>query len=154
MSIDERLKSLGIELPDAPPPAGSYSPVVVRDGLGFVSGQVPFRNGALVYTGRVGDELTPKQAKKGAEIAALNVLAQIKSASNSWDLFGGLLRVEGYVASAKGFTKQPDILDSASRVFVDVLGDRGEHARAAFSVEQLPLNAPIELVVTFALRAE
>ncbi len=154
MSIDNKLESLGIQLPDAPPPAGSYRPVVIRGGWGFVSGQLPLRNGALVYTGWVGDELTPEQGTEATEVAALNVLAQINSALNRWNLFDGLLRLDGYVASAKGFTSQPDILDSASRLFVDVLGDQGVHARAAFSVEQLPLDAPIELVVTFALRVD
>ena len=152
MSIDERLESLGIRLPDPPPPAGNYRPVVVRAGLGFVSGQVPFRNGALLYPGRVGLELTPEEAKEATKVAALNVLAQIKNALTTWDALDGLLRMEGFVASAKGFTSQPEILDSASRLFVEVLGDRGVHARAAFSVQQLPLNAPIELMVTFALR--
>ncbi len=151
-SIDERLERLGIRLPEPPPPAGSYSPVVIRSGLGFVSGQLPIRDGRLLFTGRVGIELTPEQGKAAAEIAALNVLAQIDRALPSWDRFGGLLRVEGFVASASGFTSQPEVLDGASRLFVDVLGDRGVHARAALSVEQLPLNAPVELVVTFTLR--
>ena len=150
-SIDERLERLGIRLPEPPPPAGSYSPVVIRSGLGFVSAQVPFRNGELVYTGRVGVELTAEEGQDAAKVAALNVLAQIKNALGTWEAFGGLLRMDGFVASARGFTRQPEILDSASRLFVDVLGDQGAHARAALSVEQLPLNAPVELVVTFTL---
>ncbi len=153
-SIDERLESLGIRLPEPPPPAGSYSPVVIRSGLGFVSGQVPFRNGELVYTGRVGVELTAEEGQDAAKVAALNVLAQIKNALGTWEAFGGLLRVEGFVASASGFTSQPEVLDGASRLFVETLGELGQHSRAALSVEQLPLNASVELVVTFALRPE
>ena len=152
MPIYERLETLGISLPAAPSPAGNYRPVVIREGLGFVSGQFPFRNGALLYTGRVGAELTVAQAKEATAVAALNVLAQIHGALNGWERFGGLLRLDGFVASAKGFANQPEILDAASDLFVDVLADRGEHARTAFSVEQLPLNSPIELVVTFTAR--
>ncbi len=149
MTAQNKSTHLGIRLPDPPPPAGDYQPVMIRGGLGFVSGQVPVRDGRLVFTGRVGVELTPEQGKAAAELAALNVLAQIDKALPSWDQFGGLLRVEGFVASASGFIDQPEILDGASRLFTEVLGERGQHSRAALSVEQLPLNAPVELVVTF-----
>ncbi len=145
---------LGIRLPDPPPPAGDYQPVMIRGGFGFVSGQVPVRDGRLLFTGRVGIELTPEQGRAAAEIAALNVLAQIDKALPSWDQFGGLLRVEGFVASASGFTNQPEILDGASRLFAEALGELGQHSRAAFSVEQLPLNASVELVVTFATQTQ
>ena len=107
-----------------------------------------------MFTGRIGAELTPEQGRAAAELAALNVLAQIEKALPGWDTFGGLLRVEGFVASARGFTNQPEILDGASRLFTEVLGERGQHSRAAFSVDQLPLDAPIELVVMFALRPD
>ncbi len=151
MTLNDKSAGLGIRLPNPPRPAGNYQPVTIRNGLGFVSGQVPVRDGRLLFTGRVGIELTPAQGKAAAELAALNVLAQIDRALPSWDQFGGLLRVEGYVASANGFTSQPEILDGASDLFVDVLGDLGSHARAAVSVQQLPLDAPVELVVTFAV---
>ncbi len=154
MTVQEKSAGLGIRLPDPPPPAGNYQSVILRNGLGFVSGQVPIRNGRLLFSVRVGIELTPEQGKAAAEIAALNVLAQIDKALPSWDQFGGLLRVEGFVASASGFTSQPDILDGASRLFTEVLGELGQHSRTALSVEQLPLNACVELVVTFALRQE
>ncbi len=154
MTTLDKSAAPGIRLPDPPPPAGDYQPVMIRGGLGFVSGQVPVRDGRLVFTGRVGVELTPEQGKAAAELAALHVLAQIDKALPSWDQFGGLLRVEGFVASASGFTSQPEILDGASRLFAEVLGELGQHSRAAFSVEQLPLNAPVELVVTFATQPQ
>ena len=152
-SINDRLKALGLELPCPPSAAGSYAPVVMRNGIGYVSGQLPIQNGVLKYAGRVGDELSIEQAMEAAELAARNVLAQIECGTNGWRSFGGLLRVEGYVASARGFANQPEILDRASQLFVDALGERGRHARAAFSVEQLPLNAAVELLVTFAVAA-
>ncbi len=127
---------------------------MIREGLGLVSGQVPFRNGKLLYIGRVGAELTPEQGTAAAEVAALNVLAQIDRALTSWERFAGLLQVQGFVASAQGFINQPEILDGASRLFLDVLGDLGRHTRSAFSVEQLPVNASVELVVTFAVKQD
>ena len=151
-SIDARLKALGIELPCPPSPAGSYESVVIRNGVGYVSGQLPIRNGVLAYPGRVGDELTVEEAMQAAELAGLNALAQIERSANGWQSFAGLLRMDGYIASARGFANQPEILDRASLLFRDVLGERGAHARAAFSVEQLPLNASVELVVTFAVK--
>ena len=151
-SIDDRLKALGIELPAPPSPAGSYEAVVIRNGVGYVSGQLPIRNGVLAYAGRVGDELSIEEAMSAAELASLNVLAQIRDSTDLWRSFAGLLRLEGYVASAHGFFNQPEILDRASQVLARALGNRGAHARAAFSVEQLPLNASIELVVTFAAK--
>ncbi len=142
-----------IELPEPPSPAGDYQPVVIRNGIGFVSGQVPMKNGVLVYKGRVGEQLTVEEAAKAAELAALNVLAHIARATDEWRTFGGLLRVDGYVASARGFANQPEILDGASRLFNSVLGPSGQHARSAFSVQQLPLNAAVELLATFATRS-
>ena len=151
-AIEDRLKALGIELPCPPPPAGNYEPVVIRRSVGYVSGQLPIRNGVLAYSGRVGEELSVEEAMQAAELAAINVLAQIECSSNGRHSFAGLLRMEGYIASARGFANQPEILDRASRLFVDVLGKPGAHARAAFSVEQLPLNASVERVVTFAVK--
>ncbi len=104
MLIDDRLQALGIELPCAPSPAGSYESVVIRNGVGYVSGQLPLRNGVLAYPGRVGDDLSLDEAMRAAELATLNVLAQIKCSTNQWRSFAGLLRLEGYVASARGST--------------------------------------------------
>jgi len=150
--IDLRLAELGIALPEPPAAAGAYRPVVCRGGLGFVSGQFPFRQGTLAYAGRVGVELTPEQGRESAAIAALNTLAQIRAVLGGWQRFGGLCRVEGYVASAADFVKHPAVLDGASELFVRVLGAQlGAHARTAFHAARLPLDAPVELVVTFSL---
>lgn len=142
----------GLELPVAPTPVGAYETGVIRQGIGFVSGQFPLRDGKLVYTGAVGAELTKDDACEATKIAALNVLAQIHKLTDGFDRLDGLLRLDGYVASAPGFLEQPAILDTASQVFRDYLGEKGRHARTAFSVSQLPLNSPIELCVTFATR--
>lgn len=139
-------------LPTPPAPAGGYAPVVIRRDIGFVSGQFPIRDGALAFKGRVGSELTPDEGRAACEIAALNVLAQIHEATNGFERLDGLLRLDGHVATADGFIDQPAILDAASAVFLDHLGERGEHSRTAFAPSRLPVDAPVELCATFALR--
>lgn len=137
-------------LPAPPAPVGGYAAVVVRHGIGFVSGQFPIRDGALAFKGRVGLELTPDQGMEACKIAALNVLAQIHAATDGFASLDGLLRLDGHVASADGFDAQPAILDAASGILTDYLGDKGTHARAAFAHRRLPLDAAVELCVTFA----
>ncbi len=141
-----------ISLPHPPDPAGDYEAVVIRNGLGFVSGQFPFQNAGLVYTGRVGVELSEQEGREACRIAAINVLAQISKTTDKFEQLSGLLRLDGYVASSDSFHGQPGILNAASRLFSEVLGDRGTHTRTAFSVPRLPLNAPIELCVSFATK--
>ncbi len=141
-----------ISLPEPPAPAGDYQAVVIRNRMGFVSGQFPFQNAGLVYTGRVDVELSEQEGQDACRIAAMNVLAQISKATDKFEQLSGLLRLDGYVASSDSFHRQPGILNAASQLFSEVLGDRGTHARAAFSVPRLPLNAPIELCVSFATK--
>jgi len=153
-AIHTRLEQLGIRLPAPPAPAGAYSRVVVRNGIGFISGQFPMVDGKLAYAGCVGAELSEAQGREAARLAAINVLAQIHAHLGGFDGFAGLLRVEGYVASAPGNFSQPQVLDGASDVLVAVLGpELGAHARTAFAMTQLPLGAPIELAVSFAVAA-
>ena len=150
--IDARLAELGIVLPEPPPVAGAYQPVVCRGGFGFVSGQFAFRQGRLAYIGRIGAELTPEEGRECAVLAALNALAQIRASSGGWQRFGGLCRLEGHVASSPDFVRQPAVLDGASELFVQVLGSRlGAHARTALHASRLPLDSPVELIVTFHL---
>lgn len=153
-AIDLRLREAGIVLPQPPAPAGRYRAVVWRGALGLVSGQFPLRGGRLAHAGRVGTELTPEEGRECAALAALNALAQIRAALGGWTRFGGLLRVEGHVASAPDFIEQPAVLDGASELFVRVLGpELGAHARTAFHAARLPVNAPVELAVAFSVIA-
>src|SRR5215468_12745409 len=139
-------------LPAAPRPAGSYRAWVKSSGLLFVSGQLPIREGKLLFKGQVGAELGEAEGMEAARLAALNVLAQIRDALGGFDDLVMLLRVEGHVSSAPGWLDQPRILDAASAVFADVLGPKAGHARAAFAAARLPLDAAVELVVTAAIR--
>lgn len=136
----------------APDPVGAYERGVVRNGLGFLSGQFPVRDGKLIHAGRVGAEISEAQGVEAAEVAAINALAQLDVLLQGFDTLEGLLRLDGYVASADHYWNQPRVLDGASKLLLGALGGRGRHARTAFSVQRLPMNAPIELAVTFAAR--
>ncbi|KAB7614489.1 RidA family protein [Amylibacter sp. SFDW26] len=142
-----------IVLPTPPNPVGSYKAGIIRGGIGFVSGQFPLVDGKLAFTGHVGAELTTDEGFEAARLAGLNVLAQIARLTDQFNTLDGLLRLDGYVASAKGFLDQPAVLNGASDLFAEYLGEQGDHARTAFSVSQLPLNSPIELAVTFAVKS-
>ncbi|WP_460094083.1 RidA family protein [Pseudomonas sp. S2_B03] len=148
----ERLRLLGITLPKPPKPVGSYSAVMIRNGIGAVSGQFPLVGGKLFHPGVVGLHLSEADGYAAARAAALNVISQIETALGGFQRFGGLLRLDGYVASAPDFLEQPHVLDGASELFVSVFGGSlGSHSRTAFSVTQLPLGASVELAVTFAV---
>lgn len=147
-SIEQRLHQLGLTLPTPPRAGGAYAPAVVVGNLLFVSAQFPIVQGALRHTGQVGSTLTVAEGRAAAQLAALNVLAQIQAALGGFDRLVQLARVEGHVACAPGFREVPHVLDAASAVFNDVLGPRGVHARSAFTPERLPLDLAVELVVT------
>ncbi|WDZ97692.1 RidA family protein [Herbaspirillum sp. WKF16] len=152
MSIESRLKALGFSLPPAPQPLGRYAAVAEAHGLLFISGQLPLRDGKMAFSGRVGEELSVTQGRQAAELAALNVLAQIHRHLGGFDRLEKILRVEGAVASADGFFNQPAVLDGASELFAEVLADKAGHARSASSERQLPANAAVALVVTASVR--
>ncbi len=146
-AIDKRLRQLDIELPQPTRPAGAYLPVICQDGLLFVSGQFPMLDGELRYRGQVGRQQDVANACLAAELAALNVLAHIRQATHHWQRFASLLRLEGHIASTADWHQQPEVLDSASQLFDQVLGEQGRHTRTAFAPSHLPLDATVELVV-------
>jgi enamine deaminase RidA (YjgF/YER057c/UK114 family) len=146
----ERIAARGWALPVPAPPAGLYDPFRLDRGVGYLAAQHPARDGKYVLPGRVGQDLDPGEGKLAAALAALVVLARIKQALDGFARLRGLLRVDGYVASADDFLDQPSILDGASEVFAVALGERGRHARTAFALPRLPLNNSVKLVVTFA----
>lgn len=151
MSISSRLAELGIELPPVAAPVAAYVPAVVRDGLVYTSGQLPFSGGALPTTGKVGAEVTAEDANAYARTCALNALAAAADAAGGVDRIGGVLRVGGFVASVPEFTGQPGVINGASVVLGEIFGDAGRHVRAAVGVPVLPLDSPVEVEVTFTL---
>ncbi|PPF68244.1 LysR family transcriptional regulator [Rathayibacter sp. AY1B7] len=147
----ERLAELGVELPAVAVPAGAYVPAVVHGGLVYTAGQIPFVDGSLPMVGKVGDEVSPEQAKDLARTCALNALAAVADAIGSLDRVTRIVKLTGFVASASGFTGQPGVINGASELLGDVFGEPGRHARSAVGVAELPLGAPVEveLIVAF-----
>lgn len=153
--VEERISALGLSLPEVPAPAGVYVPALVSGSYVHTSGQLPFVDGALPVTGKVGDTeplVTPAQAQDLAAIAALNALAAVKSAIGDLNRIVRIVKVVGFVSSDPEFYGQPGVLNGASNLLGDVLGDAGVHARSAVGVAVLPLNSPVEveLVAEFA----
>jgi enamine deaminase RidA (YjgF/YER057c/UK114 family) len=151
-SVESRLSELGIVLPEVAVPAGAYVPAVVAGNLVYTAGQLPFVDGALPQTGKVGDEVNPDDAKLYARAAALNAVAAVASVIGSLDRVIRVVKVVGFVASDPSFTGQPGVINGASEVLGDIFGDSGRHARSAVGVAVLPLNSPVEveLIVEFA----
>ncbi len=149
--LRERLAAVGLTLPEVVPPVAAYVPAVQVGNLVFCSGQVPMVNGALAVTGKVGAGVTPERAKELAQICALNALAAIGSICNLDDIVQ-IVKVVGFVASAPGFTGQPQVINGASELFGALFGDAGKHARSAVGVAELPLGSPVEVEVIVALR--
>jgi enamine deaminase RidA (YjgF/YER057c/UK114 family) len=144
--VHARLAELGITLPPVVRPLAAYVPAVRSGGHVYVSGQLPFVDGALPATGKVGADVSPEQAKELAAHCAVNALAAID------DLVGlaavvKIVKVTGFVASAPGFTGQPGVINGASELFGEVFGEAGRHARSAVGVAELPLDTPVEVEV-------
>ncbi|MET3807127.1 enamine deaminase RidA (YjgF/YER057c/UK114 family) [Nakamurella sp. UYEF19] len=151
MTALERLAELGIELPVAAVPAGSYIPTVRSGSMLYTSGQLPFVDGKLPATGKVGAQVSPEDAKAYARLAAINVLAAAHAAVGV-DNVVRVVKVVGFVASAEGFTAQPGVINGASDLFVEVFGDAGRHARSAVGVAELPLGTPVEVEAILEVR--
>jgi enamine deaminase RidA (YjgF/YER057c/UK114 family) len=149
--IEERLAELGIELPPAPQPVASYIPVKVVGDLAWVAGQVPMRDGEITVSGSVGSDVTTQEANAGARRCAIQALSALRATLGSLDRVTGIVKVDVFVASARGFTDQPAVANGASDLFVEVFGDEGRHARAAVGVPELPLGAAVEVALLVQL---
>ncbi len=147
----ERLRELGLTLPAEAPPAGAYVSARRSGSLVFTAGQLPFVDGVLAVTGKVGAEVTPEQAHGLARTCALNALAAVDQLVGL-DAVAGVVKVVGFVASAPGFTGQPGVLNGASELLGEVFGEAGRHARSAVGVAELPLGAPVEVELVVELR--
>ena len=151
MSWTARLAELGVELPEVAAPVAAYVPAVRTGQLVFTSGQLPFVKGSLAATGKVGDDISPEEAKAHARTCALNALAAV-DALVGLDKVTRVVQLVGFVASAEGFTGQPAVINGASDLLGEVFGEAGRHARAAVGVAELPLGAPVEVELTVELR--
>jgi enamine deaminase RidA (YjgF/YER057c/UK114 family) len=152
MSVEDRLKGLGLELPSPPPPAANYKRCVRAGRLAFFSGQLPWVDGKLRYAGHLGAELSDEEGYEAAKICALNALAQIKAEFGSFEPVETIVRVEGYVNCATGWTGHPHVLNGASDLFAAVLGEKAGHARIALGHNELPFNAAVQIVLIVAMK--
>ncbi|MBB3663248.1 MULTISPECIES: RidA family protein [Prauserella salsuginis group] len=139
-----RLAELGIELPGVAAPVASYIPAIRTGSHVYTSGQLPFVEGALPATGKVGGDVGPEEAKQYARTATLNALAAVHDLVGI-DAITRVVKVTGFVASADGFNAQPAVINGASELLGEVFGDAGAHARSAVGVAELPLDAPVEV---------
>jgi enamine deaminase RidA (YjgF/YER057c/UK114 family) len=144
MAWTDRLAGLGIELPAVAAPVAAYVPAVRTGAHVFTSGQLPFVDGRLGATGKVGAEIGPDEAKTQARTCALNALAAVHALVGI-DSVVRVVKLVGFVASADGFTGQPGVINGASELMREVFGDAGQHARSAVGVAELPLGSPVEL---------
>ncbi len=144
--IDARLAELGITLPDAPKAAGAYVGYVRSGNLLFVAGQVPFWNGELRHTGKVGLDLTLEEGQEAARVCALNIVAQAKAAlDGDLDRVVRIVKLGGFVNCPTDFTQHPAVINGASNLIGEIFGEKGAHARFAMGAGSLPLNVAVEI---------
>jgi len=142
--VEDRLSALGLTVPTVVPPLAAYVPAIVSGNYVFTAGQLPFVDGVLPDTGKVGSDVTPERAAELAAISALNMLAAVKSVVDL-DRVVRVVKVVGFVASAPDFTGQPLVINGASNLLKEAFGDAGIHARSAVGVVALPMDAPVEI---------
>jgi enamine deaminase RidA (YjgF/YER057c/UK114 family) len=142
---EARLRELGIELPDVPAPGGAYVPATRAGTLVFTAGQLPFEEGELHKTGKVGDAVSVEEAQQAARLCALNAIAAAAAEAGGLNNLRRIVKVTGFVASAPDFNDQPQVINGASELIGEIFGEDGLHARSAIGVAELPLDAPVEV---------
>ena len=149
--IEEKIKSIGIKLPNPPSPAGSYIPVVKSGNLLYVSGQIPMEDGKVAFTGKVSD-VNIETAQKSARICAINILTQLKKELGDLERISKIVRLSGFVNSGPEFTQHPKVINAASDLFYEIFGENGKHSRIAVGVSSLPLNSMTEIDAIVEIR--
>lgn len=149
--VEQRLAELGIVLPAPAKPAANYVPFTCAGTLVFVSGQLPMDAGRLIYIGKLGRDFDIDEGQEAARLCALNVLAQVKAAVGDLDRVKTCIRLGGFVNAVPEFTDHPAVINGASDLIAQVLGDAGRHARAAVGAASLPLGAAVEIDAIFEI---
>ncbi len=152
MKIEEKLRSMNIELPATSKPLAAYVPAVQVDQWVYTSGQIPMVQGEVRYRGQVGKDISKEEGYQAAKICALNALSAAKSVIGDLDRIERVVKVVGFVNSAPGFTEQPAVINGASEFLKAVFGDEGAHARSAVGVAGLPLGVSVEIEMIFKLK--
>lgn len=152
MKIEKRIEELGITLPESSEPKAMYIPVKQVGNLLFVSGQLPSKlDGSLLYTGKLGQDLTLEQGQECARACIINMLAAVKYYLKDLDKIKNVVKLQAFVASKTGFDQQHLVTNGASELLFDIFGDIGKHARTAVGINQLPMNAPVEIEAIFEI---
>ncbi len=152
MNLEQKLKELGYELPQAAPPAANYVPYVVSGAHVYVAGQIPFLNGQAGFQGRLGDDMDVETAVEAARACGLNILAQVNAAvSGDWSRVVRCVKLGGFVACVPEFTDHPVVINGASDLMAAVMGEAGQHARFAVGASSLPLGVAVEIDAVFEI---
>jgi len=151
MTIEARLKDLGITLPAPPAPVASYVPFTIAPPLVFISGQIPLEDGKVTFIGRIGETMSVEEGRLAARLCAVNLLAQLKAAAGDLARVKRCLKLGVFVNATPDFTRQPEVANGASDLIAAVLGDAGKHARAAVGVASLPRGVAVEVDGVFEL---
>ena len=152
MNINKRLTELGIELPSAPSPAGNYVPCVQVNKLLYLSGAICLVNGEMTHTGKIGETRDISYGQEAARVCALNLLAMAKSHIGDLEKVSRVIQLNGFVNGVPGFTESPAIINGASDLIVDIMGERGRHTRAAVAVTGLPKDTTVEIQALFEVK--
>jgi enamine deaminase RidA (YjgF/YER057c/UK114 family) len=147
-------RAMGVVIPPAPRPQGSYLPAAIHGGIAYSSGMGPMLDGERRHLGYVGCDVTLEQARAAARIAVLNAVAAVAEAAGGLEKITRILRITGYVRSAPNFTNQVGVLNAASELLTDLFGERGQHARSAIGVAELPFGIPVEIELVAAIQDE
>lgn len=152
MSIEDKIKQLNIELPKAPKPVGAYVAYKIINKIIYISGQVSFDEKGNLIKGKVGADLSLEQGQIAAKNCAINIISQLKSAcGGDLEKVKNCIKINGYVNSTDNFFDQPKVINGASELIANVFGEKGKHARAAVSVNSLPLGAAVEIESIFEI---
>lgn len=153
MNVEKKLNELGLVLPTASKAIATYLPYVVTDNMVFISGQLPMRDGEILYKGKVGSDLSLEQGKDAARLCGLNILVQLKAALlGDWSRLVQCVRLGGFVNCLPQFEDQPQVINGASDLMVEVFGEEvGRHARAAVGVNALPKGSAVEVEALFLI---
>lgn len=145
MTPEQRVAELSLTLPDPPPPAGQYVPAVQTGNLLYLSGHGPFRDGEIVYRGKVDSVVSVEDARDAARLTMINLLGSARYVLGSLDRVQRVVKLLGMVNSDPAFGLQPKVIDGASELLIEVFGDAGRHARSAVGMGALPGGIPVEI---------
>jgi len=144
--FDKNIKNLGLTIPEIPAAIANYVPFKIVDGLMYISGQAPVKDGVMQYTGKVIEDISIEEGIKAAELCCVNIIAALKKGvDNEWDRLDTFVKLGGFVNCLNNFTDHPKIINGASDLLVKIFDDRGRHARFAVGSNSLPMNISVEI---------